>query len=75
MKEESHQVDKFHFSLFPKYYASEHDTLPTAKCFGSAFVATVSLHEPVKNAKKNVGKKNTFTSVLKKEYCRPACQA
>jgi len=58
-KEESHQVHKFPFSLFPKYYASKHDTLPTAKRFGSAFVATVSLHEPVKNAekKKNMGQK------------------
>jgi hypothetical protein len=63
-KEESHQVDKFPFSLFPKYYASKHDTLPTAKRFGSTFVATVSLHEPVKNAEKNGPKK-------KEIYLRP----
>ena len=38
----------------------EYDTLPVAKRFGSASVTTVSLHEPVKKARKCGGGGNSY---------------
>ena len=57
-EEESHQVDKFPLSVSEILRKCvEYDTLPTAKRFSSACIATVSLQEPVKNAKKTWAKK------------------